>query len=85
MPLHTVNVNKMREATETGLSTETMSHEPRSKSMESAESEQTCRILARNQDPWLLLVKCNEIYLVCPKAQKKQEPYLKITGNAISA
>lgn len=39
MPLHTVNVNKMREATETGLSTETMSHEPRSNSMESAESE----------------------------------------------
>lgn len=85
MPLHTVNVNKMREATGTGLSAETMSQEPRSKGMESAESKQTRRILARNQDPWVVLVKCNEIYLVCLKAQKKQESYLVMTGNAISA
>ena len=43
------------------------------------------RMLARNQDPWVVLIKYNGIYLVCLKARKKQEPYLVMTGNAISA
>lgn len=85
MPLHVVDVNKTREAPGTELSTETVSHEPRCEGVESAESKQTCRILARNQDPWVVLVKYSENYLVSLKAQKEQGPYLVMTGNAISA